>query len=48
MDAILEKVQSGKEGTIKLTIVMLKKNATVDLMDYVGQQVNVTIPDEKE
>jgi hypothetical protein len=48
LDAILEKVQSAKGETIKLTVVMVKKNATVDLMDYVGKPINVTIPDEKE
>lgn len=45
MDAVLTKVQSAKDEMIQLTVVMPRKNATVDMLDYVDKVVEIRIPD---
>lgn len=47
MEGVLQKMQSAKDETVRLTIDIPKKNVTVDFMDYIDKPINVTIPDEK-
>lgn len=48
MDAVLIKVSSTKDDMVRLTIDMPRQNLTVDILEFIDQQIDIRIPDEKK
>jgi hypothetical protein len=46
MDALLSKVSASKDDQVSVTLLMRRKDITVDLLDYVNKLVDMRIKDD--